>query len=85
MMPPCGIGANLQYVMMQFSLLPTLVRRLVTRFHGLAKRNEKLLPIICPSSRVVSGSLMGLSLIFGNLKTMLLIDLSSMGRKKYIA
>ncbi len=57
----------------------------MTRFHGLAKRNEKLLPIICPSSRVVSGSLMGLSLIFGNLKTMLLIDLSSMGRKKYIA
>jgi hypothetical protein len=57
----------------------------VTRFNGLAKRNEKFLPIICPSSRVVSGSLMGLSLIFGNLKTISFIDLSSMGRKKYIA
>jgi hypothetical protein len=57
----------------------------VTRFDGLAKRNEKILPIICPSSRVVSGSLMGLSLIFGNPKTILFIDLSSMGRKNKIA
>jgi hypothetical protein len=56
----------------------------VTRFDGLAERNEKILPIICPSSRVVSGSLMGLSLIFGNPKTILFIDLSSMGRKKNI-
>jgi hypothetical protein len=84
MMPSCGIGANLQYVMMQFSLPPTLVKQLVTRFDGLAKKNEKILPIIWPGSKVVSGSLIGFSLIFGNLKTFLFIDFSSMGRKIYI-
>jgi len=77
-----GIGTSMQYVMMQFSLPLTLMKQLMMMFNGLAKTSEQFLPSICPSSKVVSSSLMRLSLIFKNSRTILFTNLGSMGEKR---
>lgn len=51
-------------------------------FDGLAKMSKQFLPSICPSSKVVSSSLMKLSLIFKNPRTILFINLGPMGEKR---
>jgi hypothetical protein len=77
MMSSCGTRANVLYVMMQFLSLPTLMRQLVTRFDGL-----QLLPNICPSFKVVLGSLMGLSSKFIKPRSILFVDLGLIDIKR---
>jgi hypothetical protein len=77
-----GIRASMQYVMMQFSLPPTLMKQLMMMFDGLTKMSKQFLPSICPSSTVVSSSLMKLSSIFKNPTTILFVNLGSMGEKR---
>ncbi len=42
--------------MMWFSSPPTIMKQLMMRFNGLAKRSKLFLPNICLSSRVVLGN-----------------------------